>query len=206
MVIYYLSLIGVAVFAISGALAAGQKQFDWVGVVVLAIVTSLGGGTIRDVLLNRELIFWIHDPNYLWVAFFSAFFTIFYCKFLKPPMKGLLIADALGLALFAIAGAQVAEDAGAPVSAIIVMGVITGVAGGVLRDVLANEVPLLFRATETIYSVAALGGIILYLYLQTVGIEKAMAAILGTVLIAVLRLSAIFFSIRLPIFNSPIDE
>lgn len=112
MIIYYLGLLGVAVFAISGALAAGRKGLDWVGVVVLAVVTSVGGGTIRDVLLNRQTIFWIEDPSYLWVALAASFFTIAYVRFFKPPTDALLFADALGLALFTIVGAQIAEAEG----------------------------------------------------------------------------------------------
>jgi uncharacterized membrane protein YeiH len=201
MIVYYLGLLGVFVFAVSGALAAGEKQFDWVGVVVLAVITSLGGGTLRDVLLDGPAVFWIEDPNYLVVAIASAFLTILYCKWLRPPVKSLQVADALGLALFAIVGAQVAETAGVPPLIVIVMGILTGVAGGVLRDILANEVPLLFRPTETIYSVAALGGIVLYLALQEVGVERVAAAISGVVLISLLRLSAIFFDLKLPTFN-----
>ena len=106
MTLYYLGLIGVMVFAVSGALAAGQKQFDWVGVVLVAIVTALGGGTLRDVLLNREQVFWIADPLYIWATLAAAALTLLYAKFFKPPYRFLLIADALGLALFSILGAQ----------------------------------------------------------------------------------------------------
>lgn len=203
MLLYYLGLLGVAVFAVSGALAAGEKQFDWVGVVVLAVITSLGGGTLRDVLLDRPLVFWIADVNYLLIAIASAFLTITYCKFQRPPKKSLVIADALGLALFSIVGAQVAENAQAPALVIVVMGMVTGAAGGVLRDVLSNDVPLLFRPTETIYSTTALGGVLLYLALQHGGVERPLAAILGVLLVAILRISAIFFDIRLPTFSLP---
>lgn len=172
MIIYILSLLGVAVFAISGALAAGRKGLDWVGVVALAVVTSLGGGTIRDILLNRKAIFWIEDPAYLWIIFPAACFTIAYVRFLKPPMNALLIADALGLALFTIVGAQVAEAENAAALVVIVMGILTGVAGGVIRDVLSSEIPLLFRSTETLYSVAALGGVLVYLLLQEAGLNR----------------------------------
>lgn len=205
MLVYVLGLLGVAVFAVSGALAAGQKHFDWVGVVVLAVITSLGGGTLRDVLLDRPLIFWIKDPNYLWVAIGSAFLTILYCSCLRPPMKALLIADALGLALFAIVGAQIAEATGVPALVVVVMGILTGVAGGVLRDVLSNDVPLLFRSTETIYSVTALGGILAYLLLQEFSVQRATSSIIGVVIIAALRLWAIFFDIKLPVFRTPSD-
>ena len=108
-----LDLIGVAVFAISGALAAGRKGLDLIGVVVLALVTAIGGGTIRDVLLDRHPIFWLADPAYPLVITAAALATVVYARTWRPPESALLVADALGLALFSVAGAQIAERAGA---------------------------------------------------------------------------------------------
>lgn len=200
MIIYYLGLLGVSVFAISGSLAAGRKGLDWVGVVVLATVTALGGGTLRDLLLNRETIFWVQDTMYLWVTFVSSCLTILYVKFFRPPDNALLIADALGLALFSILGAQIAEAMGSSSLVIIVMGILTGVAGGVIRDVLTGEIPLVFRPTETLYSVAALGGIIFYVLLQMIGVERNSASVCGISMVAALRFAAIFWKIRIPKF------
>lgn len=200
MMIYYFGLLGVAVFAVSGALAAGRKRLDWVGVVALAVVTSLGGGTIRDILLNRQTVFWIEDPTYLWVIVAASFFTIAYVRFLKPPINALLFADALGLALFTIVGAQVAEAEGVSTLIVIVMAILTGVAGGVMRDVLSSEIPLLFRSTETIYSVAALGGVLVYLLLQEFEVDKTLAALAGIAVVAALRFIAIVWKLRLPAF------
>ncbi|MCL4137891.1 UNVERIFIED_CONTAM: hypothetical protein GTU68_039501 [Idotea baltica] len=184
----------------SGALAAGEKSLDWVGVIALASVTALGGGTIRDVLLNRTDVFWIADTTFLWVILLSSFLTIAYVKFLKPPMNSLLIADALGLALFSIQGAQIAESEGAPFLIVVLMGILTGVAGGVLRDVLMNQIPFLFRASQPIYSVAAAGGILFYLLLQNFEVDAAIASWLGVAVIAALRLAAIVWKIKLPTF------
>ncbi len=201
MILYVLGLIGVGVFAISGCLAAGRKGLDWVGVLALAVATAVGGGTCRDVLLNRDAVFWIADPNQLWVIVAVSFVTIFYVRYFKPPMKALLIADAFGLALFAIIGAQIAEAEQASPLIVVVMGVITGAAGGVIRDVLLNETPILFRASEPLYSVAALAGIVLYLSLQGLGLAVVPAAIAGMVLIAAIRLAAIIWKIGLPVFQ-----
>jgi uncharacterized membrane protein YeiH len=199
--IHGLNLLGVAVFAISGALAAGQKGLDWVGVVALAVVTSIGGGTLRDVLLNRDAVFWIADPSYLWVILCAAVLTIVYVHFFRIPANALRIADALGLALFTILGAQIAEAEGAPAPIVVVMGILTGVAGGMLRDVLLREVPPVFRPTEELYSVAALGGVLLYLFLQAINVPAIIAALFGIVLVAGLRLAAVIWKIRLPAFH-----
>ncbi|MCB1774818.1 MAG: trimeric intracellular cation channel family protein [Gammaproteobacteria bacterium] len=203
--IHAFDLLGVAVFAISGALAAGQKGLDWVGVVALAVVTSIGGGTLRDVLLNRDAVFWIADPTYLWVILGAAVVTIVHVRFLPVPANALRIADALGLALFSVLGAQIAEAEGASVVVVIVMGILTGVAGGIIRDVLIREVPLVFRPTEELYSVAALGGVLCYLLLKTLAVPASVAAIFGIMLVAGLRLAAVIWKIRLPAFHVSVD-
>ena len=198
MTFYTLSLLGVAVFAASGALAAGRKRFDWIGVGVIAVVTAIGGGTLRDLLLDRHPIFWIADPAYLWVVLGSAVLTLLYVRRRLPPRGSLLVADALGLALFTISGAQVAEEQGLPGVGVVVMGAITGAAGGVLRDVLCNEVPLLFGPMDTLYATAAIAGASAYLVLQAAGVERAAAALLGMGVVAGPRLAAIAWQLRLP--------
>jgi uncharacterized membrane protein YeiH len=198
MTLYALSLLGVAVFAASGALAAGRKRFDWIGVGVIAVATAIGGGTLRDLLLDRHPIFWIADPAYLWVVGGSAVATLLYVRRRRPPASALLVADALGLALFTISGAQVAEEQGLPGLIVVTMGAITGAAGGVLRDVLCNEVPLLFGPLDTLYATAAIAGACAYLGLQAAGVERAAAALLGMGVVAGLRLAAIAWELRLP--------
>jgi uncharacterized membrane protein YeiH len=198
MILYALSLLGVAVFAASGALAAGRKGFDWIGVGAIAVVTAIGGGTLRDLLLDRHPIFWIADPAHLWVVLGSATVTLVYVRRHRPPDSLLLVADALGLAFFTISGAQVAEQQGLPGLAVVAMGVITGTAGGVLRDVLCNEVPLLFGPLDTLYATAALAGAGAYLALQAGGVERDGAELFGMGLVAALRLAAIAWQLRLP--------
>lgn len=201
--IYYLGLFGVAVFAISGGLAAGEKKLDWVGVVALGVITSLGGGTIRDLLLQREQIFWIANTVYLWVALIASVFTIVCFRFIASPVRSLLIADAIGLAMFSILGAQVAELEGATPLVVLVMGVLTGVAGGAMRDVLTSEIPMVFRGTETLYSVASLGGVLTYLIAQQLGFHRDAAALSGVGVAVALRFAAIRWDIRLPVFHVP---
>ena len=205
MILYLLSMLGVAVFAASGALAAGRKNFDLLGVVVIALVTAVGGGTLRDLLLNRHPIFWVKDPSHLTVILGAAALTLAYVRYRKPPRASLAVADALGLALFTISGARVAEERGLPALTIVVMGTITGSAGGVLRDVLSGEVPLLFRQTD-LYATAAIVGVVLYLALQSVGVGPEHASYLGMAAVAALRFAAIRWKLRLPVFRIPDED
>lgn len=205
MILYLLDLLGVAVFAVSGAIAAGRKRFDLLGVAVLATVTAIGGGTTRDVLLNRHPVFWIKDPTYLVVILAAAALTLLYVRFRLPPRTSLLVADALGLALFTISGAQIAEGRDFPGLIVVVMGTITGSAGGVLRDVLSAETPLLLRQTD-LYATAAIAGATVYLVLQAVGLERTSAGLVGMAVVAGLRLAAIWWRLRLPVIHLPDEE
>ncbi|NER79757.1 MAG: trimeric intracellular cation channel family protein [Leptolyngbya sp. SIO1D8] len=199
MILYVLDMLGVAVFAVSGALAAGRKHLDLLGVLVIAVVTALGGGTFRDVLLNRSSVFWIQQPDYLIVTLAAALLTVIYTRFLKPPHRSLLIADAFGLALFSISGAQIAETARLHSLIVILMGTCTGVVGGVIRDVLLVEIPIILRRSN-IYATAAIAGISLYLALQRLGVTPAIATAVGMGLIVILRLAAIIWGLTLPVY------
>lgn len=198
--IQFFDLLGVSIFAVSGALAAGRKRLDLLGVVVIAMVTAIGGGTIRDLLLDRA-VFWTSQPRYLYVILVSALLTVVWTRRFRPPDRALAIADALGLALFAISGAQIAERVGLPGIVCVIMGTITGVAGGMIRDVLTTEIPMVLRRGQ-IYATAAIVGIIVYLVLsRSMGIPESLAALVGMVLVAVLRISSIVWNWTLPVFN-----
>jgi uncharacterized membrane protein YeiH len=205
MILYLLDLTGVAVFAVSGAIAAGRKRFDLLGVSVIATVTGIGGGTIRDVLLGRYPVFWIEDPTYLLVTVLAAVLTLLFARFRQPPRMSLLVADALGLALFTISGAQVAEQRNVSGLIVVVMGTITGTAGGLLRDVLSAQVPLLLRQSD-LYATAAIVGAASYLMFKAAGLDHTRAALLGMATVAALRLSAILWKVRLPVFSVPNEE
>ncbi len=200
MVLHILDLVGVAVFAVSGALAAGRKHLDLLGVIVIAVVTAIGGGTLRDIFLDRHPVFWIESPIYLYVILSAALLTVGYAKFFKPPYKSLLVADAFGLALFSISGAQIAEQAQLASLLIVVMGTVTGSAGGVLRDVLLVDIPVILRRGR-IYATAAIVGIGVYLLLKKVGVIQPWDALLGMAVVAGLRLAAITWGLMLPIFS-----
>jgi uncharacterized membrane protein YeiH len=199
--LYLLPMLGIAVFAASGALSAGRKGFDLIGVGAIAVITALGGGTIRDLLLDRHPVFWIEDPVNLWTALVASAVTVVYVRYRHPPYSTLLFADAIGLAFFTISGARIAEQQGLPGIIVVIMGAITGTAGGVLRDVLSAEVPLLFRKTETLYATASIVGATMYLILQTAGLPRTSASLAGIAAVATLRFAAIFWRLSLPAFH-----
>ena len=193
--IYLLDMFGVAVFAISGALTAGRKGMDLFGIVVVAIVTAVGGGTLRDVLLDRQA-FWISDPTYLLATLTGATAIMVYVRFFRPPEGSLLVADAFGLSLFTITGAQTAELSGVPAPIVVVMGVMTGVVGGALRDLLCAEVPLVLR--KEIYATAALAGATVFVVLTRFEVPGTFAVPASMALIFALRIAAIRYDLNAP--------
>ena len=190
-------LLGVAVFAASGVPAAGRKGMDLIGVAVIAMVTALGGGTLRDVLLDRHPIVWIADVSYLWTSIAATVATLLYVRHRVPPLRALLVADAFGLAFFSIGGTQIAQQAGQSGIVAVLMGTMTGVAGGIVRDVLSAEVPLLLRPGR-LYASAAIGGSTSYLALEALGLSLPAAAISGMAIVVGLRLASVFWKIDLP--------
>ena len=163
-------------------------------------MTAIGGGTLRDVLMRRE-VFWLRDTKSLIVIVAAALATIAVTRVVPVPLEALRIADALGLALFAIAGAQVAEIAGLPVLVCIALGTLTGAGGGMLRDVLGTQVPAILRSD--FYASAAIIGIALYLLLLALRVPRRVAVGAGVASVAALRLGAIAYGWQLPTFAPP---
>lgn len=190
---------GTAVFAISGVLAAGRKSLDLLGVVMIATVTAIGGGTLRDLLLNRTP-FWFTDPGYLVTILCAAAATMVYLRWRHPAEGALQVADAIGLALFSISGAQIAERAELSGLIVVVLATITGTFGGVIRDVLCNDIPLLMRR-GSIYGTAVIAGASVYVIAQDLGSGRTIASALGMLTIAGLRLAAIAFGLTLPVLT-----
>lgn len=187
-------------FAISGALAAGRKSLDWLGVAVVAVVTAIGGGTVRDLLLDRRPIFWIADPEYLLVCLAATGLTLLYVHLRIPAFRALFVADALGLAFFTVGGVQIAEQSGVSGLLALLMGVITGVVGGVARDVLLAEIPMILRRGQ-LYASAAIVGAALYLLLERAGTPRDAAALGGMATIALVRFAAILWRLELPVLT-----
>ena len=203
MLLLILEFIGVGVFAVSGALAAGRKRLDLLGVVVIATVTALGGGTVRDVLLDRHPVFWIAEPRYLYVSLAAALVTVIYTRRFRPPDRSLAYADAVGLAMFSVSGAQIAQSFQLEAGVVVLMGTITGVVGGVIRDILTAEIPLILRRGR-FYATASIAGVIVYLLLELI-LPRNLAALAGMASIAALRIAAIHWALALPIYHLP-DE
>jgi uncharacterized membrane protein YeiH len=198
--LHFADLFGVCVFAISGALMAGRKSLDLFGVLVIALITALGGGTLRDVVLDRHPVSWIRDESYIYAALLAALATVAWVRLTRPiPETGLLLADAFGLALFSVAGAALALEQQVPASTAVIMGVTTGVAGGILRDVLCNEIPLIFQ--KEIYATASLAGALVFVVLREAGAGYWAAATVAMPTILGIRLAAIRWHLALPRFH-----
>ncbi len=198
----WLEHFGIAVAALTGVLAARGRRVDLFGVVVLAMVTALGGGTLRDLLMGDTPVLWVRQPQYLLTSVSVAVAGFFFARHRHPPKTALHVADAFALALFSIIGAKKALALGFSPSVAVAMGVITGVAGGILRDVLVGEIPLVFRPEIHLYATAALAGVALHIALRPhVGNEMGLT-ILSTGAILVLRLAAIRWQLSLPLFEA----
>ncbi|MFN2288977.1 MAG: trimeric intracellular cation channel family protein, partial [Chromatocurvus sp.] len=166
--ISYFDLIAVGVFAISGALAAAEEKLDVLGFILFGILTGVGGGTVRDLLLQSGPVFWIASVEYLWVCIGAAIATWFLAPFLQSAQRLLLWADAAGLALFSVLGAAKALDAGMADVVAVVMGVVSASFGSLLRDTLMNRIPILLG--PEIYVTACLVGAASYLAMIVAGV------------------------------------
>ena len=199
MILHYLFIIGICVEAITGAIAAGRKKMDFFGVMLIACITALGGGTVRDVLFNTHPLTWVSHPEYLLYTAACAFLTIFIAHSLARVMKIFLILDALGLSAFVIIGTQKILSSGMTPSMAIIGGMLTGICGGMLRDILCNDIPLVLR--KELYAVIALAGALLYIILAHLHVPINIDVMITLVAIFTTRLLAIFFHIEIPKFD-----
>ena len=197
----WLEHFGICVSAISGVLAARGKRVDLFGVLVLALVTSFGGGTVRDVLSGDLPVTWIREPSFLLNATVTTFITFFVRRVRELPRGFLLVADAFALALFTIVGTRkgVAMNFAPPVA--VLLGVITGVAGGILRDVLTGEVPMVFRPQIYLYATAALIGGTAFVVANRWWPNQPAVTVVCTTMILALRLAGIRLKLSLPVLE-----
>ncbi|MFJ9850013.1 trimeric intracellular cation channel family protein [Streptomyces sp. NPDC101150] len=194
--LHVLYLIGVAAFAASGVLAAYRANMDPFGGLVLAFAASISGGTLRDTILNRQPV-WTHDWVLLTLIICVGVGTMIYLRFWQLPHKSLLVVDAVGLSVVTVIGARAAIEAHVTPVAVIILAVLTGVAGEVIRDVLCGEFPpLLLR--EDVYAIAALAGACCYLALDHVGVGATPAAAVSAGVVFALRMGAVYLGVHLP--------
>lgn len=196
-ILYILDLAGTFVFAISGTLTAAEKRLDLLGAAVIGFITAVGGGTVRDLLLDIHPIAWMQDENYLWVILAGVVCTILFKSGVLKLKRTLFLFDTIGIAVFTVLGLSRALIAGVDPVFAVMMGTISAVFGGVIRDTLCNDIPLIFRPTE-LYATVCLSGGCVFLGLQYMGLSLPLIYTITILFIITLRILSIKFDFKLP--------
>lgn len=196
----FLDLLGTAAFAVSGALFAIKKRMDTFGVIIIAFVTAVGGGTLRDMLINSDKITWMNNLNYIYVILASVVLAILFRKKIAYLSKSLFLFDTIGLGIFTIIGTEIGLQNNFHPLICVTLGVITATFGGVIRDTLSNEIPLIFQ--KEIYATACIIGAFTYLGLNNFNINPDLNHILTTLMVISVRLISVKFKLKLPTFYS----
>ena len=194
----FIYLVAITAEAMSGALAAGRRSMDIFGVAVVAFVTALGGGTVRDLILGHYPIGWTQHPPYIYLVIGAGLLTIVVAPYMHHLKRTFLVLDALGLVAFSLIGCDVALQMNYPVAVVIMAGMITGIFGGILRDVLCAQVPVVFQ--REIYAIVSLAVCGLFLSLTALGVDQEINTVISFAAGLSLRLAAIYFSWSLPTF------
>jgi uncharacterized membrane protein YeiH len=189
--IIVIDILGTFVFAISGVMAAVERRFDLFGTIILAFVTAIGGSTLRDVMIGQTPVGWMKSDIHVWVILLALPISYFFLKQLQRMRKTFLLFDTIGIGLFTILGLETALDAGLSPVIAIMMGVVSAVFGGVIRDVLSNQVPLIFR--KEIYAFACLAGALAYMGLDYLSIWSELKLVLSILTVIAIRLLSIYF-------------
>ncbi len=198
---YYFEIFGIFFYGISGALAADEKSGkDWFGVTFTSFITAIGGGTIRDVLLGSFPISWIKDVNMLYAVMVGIIMAALFYKFFMKLRKTFMLFDTLGIALFTIVGVEKALSLGVSPIVAIIMGMFTAIMGGVIRDMMINEIPVVFR--KEIYASACLIGAIIYVILEFFDVSRNINFFVSCGVIVAIRMLAIQYNLTVPKFTS----
>ncbi|WP_419033160.1 trimeric intracellular cation channel family protein [Dysgonomonas gadei] len=193
-----IEFLGTIAFAISGIRLASAKRFDWFGAIVIGFVTATGGGTLRDLLLDVP-IFWTQASRYIWCTLFAFLIVLCFRKFLVHLNNTIFWFDCIGLGLFVVVGYEKALALDYPVWVCVSMATITGIVGGMIRDILINEVPIIF--TQELYAVACILGGILFSILHYFNVDLAVIEISTAVFVVVIRVLATKYRLKLPILK-----
>jgi uncharacterized membrane protein YeiH len=191
-----IDILGTFAFAVSGAFSAMERKLDPFGTLIIAFVTAIGGGTIRDVLVGNLPVNWLQDQATIWVIFCSAILTMMFGSYLRQLTTALFLFDALGLGLFTIIGIEIGLGKGFSAGVSIALGTITACFGGVLRDVLLNKVPLIFQ--KEIYALACIIGGSIYYFMKLSILNENLSKVICIVLIVLIRMIAVRFKLSLP--------
>lgn len=197
-IVYTIDLLGTLVFAISGVLAASEHRLDLFGAGMLGLVTAIGGGAIRDMMIGATPVAWLTDNYYQLVIFIGIMLAIVFKKYVLRFRKTLFLFDAIGIGLFTILGLKKALAVGLPLSSAVIMGMVSAVFGGIIRDVLVNEIPLIFRK-DFYATVCLLGGVSYLLFLQ-MGLNETWAMHIAIIEIITIRILAVKYHWRMPKF------
>lgn len=196
----WLDFFGVFVFAISGALAADRRGMDLFGFIVIALLPAVGGGTLRDMILGVP-VFWVQDPTYLWLIVVAGLLTFAAAGQIRRVERWLLWADAVGLSVFCVSGAAKAlAVTGSPMISV-AMGVVTAVLGGIVRDTVCNEIPLVLK--QDIYATAALAGALSFVALSSAGLDGSWSLWIGAAVCFLIRAAAMVWGWSLPKRRAP---
>ena len=204
MLLLVIYIVAITAEAMTGALSAGRRSMDWFGVILIACVTALGGGSVRDVLLGHYPLTWVKHPEYLVLTCAAAFVTILSAKWMRHLRTIFLVLDAMGLIGFTVIGCQIALQMGHGFVVSAVAGVLTGVSGGILRDILCNDVPLVFR--RELYASISFVSVICYWVCQEIGFSLEVTVITTLVFGISLRCIAIYFGLEMPKFIYKDDD
>ncbi|WP_340198925.1 trimeric intracellular cation channel family protein [Ascidiimonas sp. W6] len=196
MLFYSLDLIGTLVFAISGALAAMNKRLDLFGIFIIAFVTAVGGGTLRDVLIGRTPVGWMYDLNYIYIILIGFLIAIIFKQKIDYLRKSLFLFDTIGLGVFTLIGIEKGVEAQLHPIICIALGAISASFGGVIRDILCNEIPVIFR--EEVYATACLIGGLTYFLVQMFPVSENISYIITALVVIIVRLMAVYFKLKLP--------
>ncbi|WP_018297671.1 trimeric intracellular cation channel family protein [Corynebacterium lubricantis] len=194
-----LFVIGIVAEAMTAAVAAGRMRMDLFGVITLGALTALGGGTVRDIILDNYPLTWVEQPLYLLIVVIASVVTVRISWLMYQLRKFFMVADAVGLSAFVVLGAQTAMSMGHGIIITIVASVATGVSGGILRDVLSDRVPLVFR--QELYASIAVLGALLYMFLTWVGVDEWATAIITVLFVFITRLLSLKFNWSLPVYE-----
>lgn len=204
-ILTFLDILGTIAFAISGVLTAMNKRMDAFGILIIALITSIGGGTLRDVLIGKTPVTWMQDQIFPMVVFGTAIFAVLFRSKLKYFRRSLFLFDTVGIGLYTITGVQVSLAFGLDPIICVLLGTVSACFGGVLRDILCNEIPIIFQ--KEIYATACILGATIYLTLDHFEVSQTIAMILSGLVIIVIRILAVVFKWQLPsVYKKEVSE